>query len=151
MTNCTSIVTHDSNHQCPWWQLIVAKSLHNKSKGTSNTKYKAVTYKFTEPSSDGGPNVYQEFWQCYEESNPDEQVAENSIKPDTQYRNPNCLKISTLKVLAPSKLPFASTHRAMRARALGVHPLQNTVQMECMVARTPHCKYNRILWEVHTT
>eukprot|EP00250_Pteridium_aquilinum_P000877 c11056_g1_i1 orf=275-607(+) len=35
------------------------------------------------------------------------------------------------------KLPLSSTHWAMRARTLRIHPLQDTVQMKCMVAGSP--------------
>jgi len=36
------------------------------------------------------------------------------------------------------ELPFTAAHRAVGTRALRVHPLENTVQMKCVIACSPY-------------
>jgi len=48
----------------------------------------------------------------------------------------------TKSVLISPELPVPTAHGALRAWALGVHPLQDAVQVECMIACSPHCQEN---------
>jgi hypothetical protein len=41
------------------------------------------------------------------------------------------------------ELPFTAAHRAVGTRALRVHPLENTVQMKCVIACSPYCSRDK--------
>lgn len=41
------------------------------------------------------------------------------------------------------ELPFTAAHRAVGTRALRVHPLENTVQMKCVIACSPYCSKDK--------